>query len=231
MSGNYPKRPYSEPGNYQGRYRGRNDQYSQYRRDYRDGDRGYRERERHERVRKDYRDEGQRAESGDHYREREERDHGEREYRREYPRDRGWEPTHSTHREPAHREPAHREPRETLREPRDSHRDRDARDTQREREAREREKEAKVAKERRAPERDPRDISSPWAAILRVDSKTGARLSASAAELASLNRRLAQAQAERMRLAGAVGTLEVYAGRDALNAAICAEKLDEFVYM
>lgn len=87
----------------------------------------------------------------------------------------------------------------------------------------------KDSKERRGPEL--RDVRNPWAAILRVDSKTAARLAASAAELSALNRRLAQLQADRMRLAGAVATLDVYAGRDALNAAISAEKLDEFVYM
>lgn len=225
MSGNYPKRQYSDGGNYQGRYRGRNDHYSLYRRDYREEERDYRDHRDH----RDRRDErGVRKEYKDHREERgsvrsDFRERGEREHWDREPRDR--EHREREHREREHREREHRERDYRDREPQDrEHRDRN----------RNRDQKDPRDKERRAPEARElalRDARSPWAAILRVDPKTAARLGASAAELGALNRRLAQLHADRMRLAGAVATLDVYARRDALNAAICAEKLDEFVYM
>lgn len=63
------------------------------------------------------------------------------------------------------------------------------------------------------------------------DGKSAARVNAAANELHTMNQKLSELQAERMKLASSLATLEVYAQRDALSVSVSAEKLDEFVYM
>ncbi|OBA20500.1 hypothetical protein METBIDRAFT_43406 [Metschnikowia bicuspidata var. bicuspidata NRRL YB-4993] len=74
--------------------------------------------------------------------------------------------------------------------------------------------------------------TNPWITLLKLgQGKTAARVELNYKEISRVNDRLAELQSEKVKLACALSTLEVYAKRDALNVEICSEKLDEFTYL